>query len=231
MSRLKLGLAVRKAGVLYPQAIQLALSHLVLNILYKEIENNTAGLIANLTEKNVNEREIDSKKNKNDIDFNNRRGESKYYDILDALVCTCELPKLSDAADKYHMSHPSLLSTSKRQDVYDRLIRVLEFEVDVEVGGGSEEVEGRMGSIDGQENISDIMNDNISMNSARNNMKSSSSDSRNEIRQVLIGCDHVLEALTVLNLTESYKITPLITGDQMKQILKNIPKGTMFGEV
>ena len=36
MSRLKLGLAVRKAGVLYPQVIQLALSHLVLNILKKE---------------------------------------------------------------------------------------------------------------------------------------------------------------------------------------------------
>ena len=231
MSRLKLGLAVRKAGVLYPQAIQLALSHLVLNILCKEIDNNTAGLNANLIGKDVDQMAIDRKNNKNDIDYKNSRGESKYYDILDALVCTCELPKLSDAADKYHESYPSLLSTSKSQDVRDRLIHVLDFEVevDVEVEGGNEEVEGRMGSIDRQENNS-AMNDNISMNNVRNNVNSSS-DSRNEICEILIGCDHVLEALTVLNLTESYKITPLITGDQMKQILKNIPKGTMFGEV
>ena len=231
MSRLKLGLAVRKAGVLYPQVIQLALSHLVLNILKKEIENCTAVSVDKLIESNLSESAMEIEKNKNEISSSNSRGESKYYSIFDALVHTCELPKLSDAADKYHESYPSLLSTSKMQDLNDRLIRALDFDVDVyvEVGGGREEVEVGIESIDGKQNESVDVNSKIINTS--NSINSNSSSSRNEISKILIACDHVLEALTVLNLTESYKMTPLIAGDQMKQILKNIPKGTMFGEV
>ena len=232
MSRLKLGLAVRKAGVLYPQVIQLALSHLVLNILKKEIENCTAESVDKLIESNLSESAMEIEKNKNEINCSNNRGESKYYSIFDALVHTCELPKLSDAADKYHESYPSLLSTSKMQDLNDRLIRALDFDVDVyvEVGGGREEVEGGIESIDRKQNKSVDVNSKI-VNTSNSINSSSSSSSRNEISKILIACDHVLEALTVLNLTESYKMTPLIAGDQMKQILKNIPKGTMFGEV
>jgi hypothetical protein len=51
------------------------------------------------------------------------------------------------------------------------------------------------------------------------------------VLSVLRGCDMLLKALTEMDLTECHKMTPLLTGDQIKQVLKNIPKGTMFGEV
>ena len=52
-----------------------------------------------------------------------------------------------------------------------------------------------------------------------------------QVQHILRGCDMLLQALTEMDLTECYKMTPLLTGDQIKQVLKNIPKGTMFGEV
>jgi hypothetical protein len=51
------------------------------------------------------------------------------------------------------------------------------------------------------------------------------------VLRILKGCDMLLKALTEMDLTECHKMTPLLTGDQIKQVLKNIPKGTMFGEV
>jgi hypothetical protein len=55
--------------------------------------------------------------------------------------------------------------------------------------------------------------------------------SNGPVLSILKGCDMLLKALTEMDLTECHKMTPLLTGDQIKQVLKNIPKGTMFGEV
>ena len=55
--------------------------------------------------------------------------------------------------------------------------------------------------------------------------------SGDDVTGIISACNQLLETLTVLDLTESYKITPLVAGDSMKNILKNIPRGTMFGEV
>ena len=235
MSRLKLGLAVRKAGILYPQAIQLALSHLLLEILNKESEieygsNSKEGYCRGDDEESREERMRRGQSVAMDVDTNNdnnsnNRGESKYYSILDVLVSACQLQKLSDAAMKYHQSYPSLLSTSDSNDLNQRLLCALSLDAD---SNGENQYENKNQNNDEKEkeNENEISNSNSNSNNYINNSRSSK-----EIKMVLIACNHVLEALTVLNLTESYKMTPLIDGDRMKETLKKIPKGTMFGEV
>ena len=245
MSRLKLGLAVRKAGILYPQAIQLALSHLLLEILNKESEidygsNSKEGYYRGDDEESREERMRRGQSVAMDVDTNNdnnsnNRGESKYYSILDVLVSACQLQKLSDAAMKYHESYPSLLSTSDSNDLNQRLLCALSLDADLNgenqyenknQNNDEKEKENQNNDEKEKENENEISNSNSNSNNYINYSRSSK-----EIKMVLIACNHVLEALTVLNLTESYKMTPLIDGDRMKETLKKIPKGTMFGEV
>ena len=159
LTRLELGLAVRKAGALYPQAIQLAVSHMILDVLARE-HSNWIG------------------KRSSAVQDDER---SAYYRIFDTLVSLCDVPKMDDAIENFRVHGRTSESSS----------------VDVE------ELNALLLGVMGGSNVQDILS----------------------------ACNMLLEALTLLDLTECYKLTPLLAGDQIKQVLKNIPKGTMFGEV
>ena len=184
LSRLQLGLAVRKAGALYPQAIQLAISHLILEILALE-SNSSSSRCSSSSSSSSSSGSMKTDESTNDVLRNIQTDEtpSVFYGIFDALVGACGVPKMADAITNYkHHTHvhSEALSHPLVDEISPRLISKL---------------------------------------------------TSNDVTDVLIACNDVLEALTVLDLTESYKITPLLSGDLMKQVLKNIPKGTMFGEV
>ena len=140
------------------------------------------------------------------------RVDSPYYSILDSLVTACDLPKLSDAIQQYNNRFsPSLTHTSTGTG---------------SSSSSSSELRGRL--------LESLCPTEIVPKS--NSVSESVSEServreRVTVSDILIATNDLLEALTVLNLTESYKMIPLMTGDRMKQVLKNIPKGTMFGEV
>ena len=181
LSRLQLGLAVRKAGALYPQAIQLAISHLILEILALE-SNSSSSSSSSSCSSSGSSSSMKTDESTNDV-MGGTETPSVFYGIFDALVGACGVPKMADAITNYKqhtLVHSEALSNPLVDEMSPRLISKL---------------------------------------------KSS------DVIDVLIACNDVLEALTVLDLTESYKITPLLSGDLMKQVLKNIPKGTMFGEV
>jgi hypothetical protein len=180
LSRLQLGLAVRKAGALYPQAIQLAVSHLILEVLASESSSSNSSSSSSSGDMKVEDCNTDIVG-----DEQTEERPSVYYGIFDALVSACGVPKMAEAITNYkqhthvHMvTHTADASPSPSPS--PRLLSAL---------------------------------------------------TSPEVIDILVACNDVLEALTVLDLTESYKITPLLSGDVMKQVLKNIPKGTMFGEV
>ena len=185
LSRLQLGLAVRKAGALYPQAIQLAISHLILEILALESNSSSSSSSSSGISSSGSSVSMKTDESTNDDMGTIQTVEtpSVFYGIFDALVGACGVPKIADAITNYkHHTHvhSEALSHPLVDEISPRLISKL---------------------------------------------------TSNDVTDVLIACNDVLEALTVLDLTESYKITPLLSGDLMKQVLKNIPKGTMFGEV
>ena len=185
LSRLQLGLAVRKAGALYPQAIQLAISHLILEILALESNSSSSSSSSSGISSSGSSVSMKTDESTNDDMGTIQTVEtpSVFYGIFDALVGACGVPKIADAITNYkHHTHvhSEALSHPLVDEISPRLISKL---------------------------------------------------TSNDVTDVLIACNDVLEALTVLDLTDSYKITPLLSGDLMKQVLKNIPKGTMFGEV
>ena len=185
LSRLQLGLAVRKAGALYPQAIQLAISHLILEILALESNSSSSSSSSSGISSSGSSVSMKTDESTNDDMGTIQTVEtpSVFYGIFDALVGACGVPKIADAITNYkHHTHvhSEALGHPLVDEISPRLISKL---------------------------------------------------TSNDVTDVLIACNDVLEALTVLDLTESYKITPLLSGDLMKQVLKNIPKGTMFGEV
>ena len=175
LSRLQLGLAVRKAGALYPQAIQLAVSHLILEVLASESSSSSSSKSGDMKTEGGGTDVVG--------DMQTAETHSVYYGIFDALVCACGVTKMAEAITNYKQHthvHSESPSPSSSDDLSPRLISKL---------------------------------------------------TGSDVTDILIACNDVLEALSVLDLTESYKITPLLSGDLMKQVLKNIPKGTMFGEV
>jgi hypothetical protein len=159
MSRLPLGLAIRSAGILYMQAIQLAISQLILEYLLEDLQHTII----------LDHRIYGYKDHK----------KGNFDAIFNTLLEACELPKMNDAIHNYR----------------------------------------RMQSIETNHSNMDCLSTN-GMNKVDMNIKS-----------ILVATNKLLEAITILDLSESYKVTPLLSGDKVKTVLKNIPKGAMFGEV
>jgi hypothetical protein len=178
MNRLDLGLAIRSAGVLYTQAIQLAISQLILESLHTELKN-----YKNSDKKNGNEKMI--------IDGKCNDKNSEFDVIFSTLLEACELPKMTDAITNYKNMQISENGTEFiiEDDIQEHLFSSL--------------------NLDMENNINKC----------------------NDIKSILVATNNLLEAITILDLSESYKVTPLLSGDKVKNVLENIPKGAMFGEV
>eukprot|EP00596_Hydrurales_sp_CCMP1899_P008325 CAMPEP_0119046230 /NCGR_PEP_ID=MMETSP1177-20130426/45243_1 /TAXON_ID=2985 /ORGANISM="Ochromonas sp, Strain CCMP1899" /LENGTH=662 /DNA_ID=CAMNT_0007019101 /DNA_START=210 /DNA_END=2195 /DNA_ORIENTATION=- len=177
MSRLHLGLAIRSAGILYTQSIQLAISQLILESLHSDLNNYTQNNDKNMI--------IEGKNNENnDFDV-----------IFSTLLEACELPKMNDAIKNYRNMQLSEMNDSNLID---------------------------------EDDIQNHLLSSLNMNSINKNINN---NEYVDIKSILVATNKLLEAITVLDLSESYKVTPLLTGDKVKTVLKNIPKGAMFGEV
>ena len=63
----------------------------------------------------------------------------------------------------------------------------------------------------------------------RNNIELANTDF--SISDIITATEDLLEAISVMHLTECYSDPPLINGAALRHVLKNIPKGNVFGEV
>jgi hypothetical protein len=52
-----------------------------------------------------------------------------------------------------------------------------------------------------------------------------------KVREILRASNALVEAIELLGLTEAYSMVPLLSGEDVKKILVNIPKGSAFGDV
>ena len=122
LSRLQLGLAVRKAGALYPQAIQLAVSHLILEVLALESSSNSS------SSSSSGDMKVEDCNTDVVGDEQTEERQSVYYGIFDALVSACGVPKMAEAITNYkqHTHVPMVTHTADASpSPYPRLVSAL----------------------------------------------------------------------------------------------------------
>ena len=209
LNRLDLGLAIRNAGILYPQAISFALVQLLLEVFEKEY-------IRLLTLKMSSNSFIVS--SESDEDFIN----NKYSILIDLFIKISELKKLGNVIDIYHRRNESEAKDTCIENIigYNSIIT-------------SELIEGwhqSFGMTLGSGDKMDVIRPNLeTLTSISTTVPSS--DFSLQLATILEAANTLVMSIEQLHLTNIHQQPPLLAGDAIKNVLKNIPKGTMFGEV